>query len=76
MTGTVRHATTRLEQFLAKGPYLFMQIEGYKLWEHPTRGDTDCVYMSTPSGRLIATGFYDLDDFDLDLCIELDSNSA
>jgi hypothetical protein len=53
-----------------------MQIEGYKLWEHPTRGDTDCVYMSTPSGRLIATGFYDLDDFDLDLCIELDSQGV
>jgi hypothetical protein len=28
--------------------------------------------MSTPNGRLINTGFYDLDDFDLDLCIELD----
>lgn len=75
MTATAHHATTRLEQFLAKGPYLLMQIEGYKLWEHPTRGDTAPIYMSTPSGRLINTGFYDTGDFDLGLCIELESSS-
>lgn len=66
---------TKLDLFLGKNPYLLMEIEGYKLWEHPTRGDTDCVYMSTPGGRLIATGFYDLDDFDLDLCVELDRDT-
>ena len=66
---------TKLELFLGKNPYLLMQIEGYKLWEHPTRGDEAPVYMSTPSGRLINTGFYDLGDFDLALCIELDSEN-
>ena len=73
---TIRPATlTKLDLFLGKNPYLLMQIEGYKLWEHPTRGDEAPVYMSTPSGRLINTGFYDLDDFDLDLCIELDTEN-
>ena len=66
---------SKLDRFLARDPYLFMEIEGYKLWEHPTRGDTDCVYMSTPDGRLVATGFYDLEDFDLDLCVELDNDN-
>lgn len=66
---------SKLDRFLARDPYLLMEIEGYKLWEHPTRGDTDCVYMSTPGGRLINTGFYDLDDFDLDLCVELDRDT-
>jgi hypothetical protein len=63
---------SKLDRFLARDPYLLMQVEGYKLWEHPTYGDEAPVYMSTPNGRLINTGFYDLDDFDLDLCIELD----
>jgi hypothetical protein len=63
---------SKLDLFLGKNPYLLMQIEGYKLWEHHTYGDTYPIYMSTPSGRLINTGFYDTGDFDLDLCIELD----
>jgi hypothetical protein len=48
-----------------------MTIGEYRLWEHPTRGDTAPVYMTTPDGRLINTGFYDLGDFDLALCEEL-----
>jgi hypothetical protein len=66
---------SKLDRFLARDPYLFMEIEGYKLWEHPTYGDTAPIYMSTPGGRLINTGFYDLDDFDLDLCTELDRDA-
>jgi hypothetical protein len=72
---------SKLDRFLARDPYLFMEIEGYKLWEHPTYGDTAPIYMSTPGGRLINTGFYDLGDFldpteGLALCIELDSERA
>lgn len=63
---------TNLEKFLNKGPYHLMNIAGYDLWEHPDYGDEACVYMSTPDGKLIATGFYDLDDFDLELCKELE----
>lgn len=68
---------SNLDKFLARDPYMLMEIGGYKLWEHPTRGDTDCVYMSTPRGRLIATGFYDIGDFldptgALALCMEIE----
>ena len=62
---------TELERFLNRGPYHLMNIAGYDLWEHPVYGDNACVYMSTPDGKLVATGFYDLGDFDLELCKEL-----
>ena len=67
-------------KFLAQDPTLLAQYGDYKLWEHPTRGDTDAIYMTTPTGRLVNTGFYDLGDFGdrgdpdgLALCIELDT---
>ena len=62
---------TPLEAFLSKNPTLLATYGSYNAWEHPTRGDTAPVYLSTPDGRLINTGFYDLGDFDLDLCVEL-----
>jgi hypothetical protein len=62
---------TPLERFLSKNPTLLASYGAYSVWEHPTQGDTAPVYMSTPDGRLINTGFYDLGDFDLDLCGEL-----
>ena len=62
---------TPLERFMSKGPTLLASYGDYSVWEHPTRGDTAPVYMSTPDGRLINTGFYDLGDFDHDLCVEL-----
>ena len=58
-------------KFFEHNPTLLMTIGEYRLWEHPTRGDTAPVYMTTPDGRLINTGFYDLGDFDLALCEEL-----
>lgn len=54
---------SQVEKFFAANPYRLATFGGYALWEHPTRGDTDPVYMSTPDGRLINTGFYDLGDF-------------
>lgn len=62
---------TPTERFLAANPYRLASFGGYDLWEHPTRGDEAPVYMTTPDGRLINTGFYDLGDFDLELCKEL-----
>jgi hypothetical protein len=72
-------------KFFAHNPTLLATFGGYRLWEHPTRGDEAPVYMSTPSGTLINTGFYDLGDFayhdlgdnnpeGLALCIELESD--
>lgn len=62
---------TKLERFMSKGPTMLASYGDYKVWEHPTMGDTAPVFLSTPDGRLINTGFYDLGDFDLDLCVEL-----
>jgi hypothetical protein len=62
---------TPLERFLSKDPTLLASYGRFDVWEHPTRGDTAPVYMSTPDGRLINTGFYDLGDFDLELCDQL-----
>lgn len=57
--------------FLEKGPYLLDIFSRYSLYEHPTWGDTAPIYMITPDGELINTGFYDLEDFTLELCQEL-----
>lgn len=62
---------TTTAAFLEKNPTRLATIDGYSLWEHPTRGDTAPIYMTTPDGRLINTGFYDMGDFDLALCEEL-----
>jgi hypothetical protein len=45
----------------------------YTLWEHPTRGDTDCIYVLTPSGRMLPTGFHDTCDLDAATCAEIDA---
>ena len=58
-------------KFLAQNPTLLATYGEFKIYEHPTRGDEAPVYMVTPSGFLINTGFYDLGDLDLDLCIDL-----
>ena len=58
-------------KFLAQNPTLLATYGEFKVYEHPTRGDDAPVYMVTPSGHLINTGFYDLGDFDLCLCLEL-----
>lgn len=72
-------------KFMAHKPYLLATFGGYRLFEHPTRGDSAPVYMTTPNGTLINTGFYDLGDFayhdlgdnnpeGLALCMELESD--
>lgn len=63
---------TKLEKFMAHNPYQLATYGKYKLYEHPLRGDEAPIYMVTPKGNLINTGFYDLGDFDLDLCKELE----
>jgi hypothetical protein len=62
---------TSLERFLSKGPTQLASYGDYKAWEHPTEGDSAPIFLSTPDGKLINTGFYDLGDFDIDLCVEL-----
>ena len=66
--------TDRTTRFLAHNPTCLASFGGFKLWEHPTRGDTAPIYMTTADGRLINTGFYDTGDFDLELCEELAAN--
>lgn len=63
--------TEALDRFLSKDPTLLATYGDYKVWKHPTMGDGAPVFLSTPDGRLIRTGFYDLGDFDLDLFVEL-----
>jgi len=63
--------TGSLDRFLSKGPTLLATYGDYKVWEHPTMGDEAPLFLSTPDGRLLNTGFYDLKDFDLDLCVEI-----
>lgn len=71
MTHTTNPET--ITKFKAANPYLLQQIGPYTLWEHPTRGDEAPILMLTPNdAALVSTGFYDLGDFDLDLCHELD----
>jgi hypothetical protein len=70
-TDTGRHTMTNATKFLAQNPTLLATYGEFKIYEHPTRGDSAPVYMVTPIGRLVNTGFYDLGDFDLDLCIDL-----
>jgi hypothetical protein len=55
-----------------KSATVLLTIGKYKMLEHPTRGDTDQVYMQW-DGKILGTGFYDLGDFDLCLCEELAS---
>jgi hypothetical protein len=64
----------KTQAFLSKNPTKLATFGGFKLFEHPTRGDTDPIYMITPSGRLMNTGFFDLGDFDLALCLEIDTS--
>jgi len=61
--------------FFEHNPTKLATFGGFDIWEHPLRGDTAPVYMTTPSGKLINTGFYDLGDFDLALCLELEAEA-
>jgi len=65
----------RAQTFLSHKPTELARVGAFKLYEHPTRGDTAPIYMITPSGQLINTGFYDLGDFDLALCLELEESA-
>jgi hypothetical protein len=65
---------SQVAKFFEHNPTLLASFGGYNLYEHPTRGDGAHIYMSTPSGKLINTGFYDLGDFDLSLCMELEGS--
>jgi hypothetical protein len=70
------NTVSQVARFFAHQPTLLATFGEYRLWEHPTRGDTAPVYMSTPSGALINTGFYDLGDFEgdgLSLCMEIEA---
>lgn len=65
--------TSMTLRFLSYNPTLLARYGDYCLYEHPIHGDAAPIFMTTPDSRLINTGFYDLGDFGLDLCIELDS---
>ena len=64
-----------VQNFFCHNPTKLASFGGFDIWEHPLRGDTAPVYMTTPSGKLINTGFYDLGDFDLALCLELEAEA-
>lgn len=64
----------KLQRFMDHKPYELARYGAYTLYEHPLKGDEAPIYMTTPTKDLINTGFYDLGDFDLSLCVELDIN--
>jgi len=73
MTHTIKPET--IEKFLSLNPYLLGQFGNYRLYEHPTRGDESPIMMLTPNNAaLVSTGFWDMGDFDLELCQDLDPN--
>ena len=64
--------------FLSHNPHRLGTFGGYDVFEHPTRGDNAPVILTTPSGDVIETCFWDMGDFNsagLDLCIEIDSDT-
>ena len=61
-----------VEKFMSHNPTLLASFGGYNLYKHPTLGDEAPIAMVTPSGILYNTGFFDLDDFDLELCKEIE----
>ena len=66
-SGLLSHNPTRLGTF-----------GGYDLYEHPTLGEDFPVIMTTPSGDVIETCFWDMDDFNsvgIELCIEVESDT-
>lgn len=63
---------TILERFLSHNPTLLATFGEYRLYEHPTLGDTAPIFMASPSGFLFNTGFYDLGEFGLALCHEIE----
>ncbi len=67
--------SARANRIMAFNPTELMRIDGYVMYEHPLRGDEAPIYMLTPDGNLINTGEYDLDDFDLAYCREIELNN-
>ena len=63
---------TIAEKFLSHNPTLLATFGEYRVYEHPIHGDTAPVFMITPNGILFNTGFYDLGEFDLALCQEIE----
>lgn len=60
-------------KFFSHNPTRLKTVWGYAIWEHPTLGDDAPLYMSTPNGILINTGCYDVEDFSLEVCREIES---
>jgi len=67
--------TISKSDFLAFNPYKLASYGGFDVYEHPKYGDESPVILVTPSGAVILTCFYDLGDFDLDLCVEIEEEN-
>ena len=67
--------TISKSEFLELNPYKLASYGDFDVYEHPRGGDESPVILVTLSGAVILTCFYDLGDFDLDLCIEIEEEN-
>jgi len=67
--------TISKSEFLALNPYKLASYGGFDVYEHPKYGDESPVILVTPNGAVILTFFYDLGDFNLDLCVEIEEEN-
>jgi hypothetical protein len=66
------------DTLLSHNPTRFAKFGGYELFEHPKFGDECEILMTTPTGDVIQTCFWDMGDFDsagIDLCIEIETDT-
>jgi hypothetical protein len=66
------------DTLLSHNPTSFGKFGGYELFEHPKLGDECEILMTTPTGDVIQTCFWDMGDFDsagIDLCIEIENDT-
>jgi hypothetical protein len=58
--------------FLAENPTLVGRVLGFKIYEHPTRGDESLLYLITQEGNLKRLSYYELPSAE-ELALELSS---
>lgn len=64
-----------LDKFMSHNPTHLGNVAGFHFFEHPLRGDELPIYMVTPDKRLINTQCYDLEDLDLESCLDIAANA-
>jgi hypothetical protein len=66
------------ETLLSHNPTRLAKFGGYELFEHPKLGDECEILMTTPSGDVIQTCFWDMWEFNsagIATCIQVESDT-